>query len=185
MKSEKTIKDWNYVILRFSVEKECYQTLTCKRIGFYRNVLHGQILVENITWRGGGFWITWKIKEKIRLNQFVPCKFILWKIMLSYTDEDGKHERKWEYSLIIKSEDYLSILFLTKGGISEVELGAKNWRVSPRSGQPIEPGGSFPLHLGFLQRYTQYVKFTTPKIAIKIPSGHILVQIYKTEVVCW
>lgn len=45
---------------------------------------------------------------------------------------------------------YLSILFRMKGGMSVEVLGAKNWRVSPRRGKPIEPGGSFPLHLGFL-----------------------------------
>jgi len=35
--------------------------------------------------------------------------------------------------------------------MSEVLFGLKNWIVSPSKGKPMEPGGSFPLHLGFLQ----------------------------------
>lgn len=50
---------------------------------------------------------------------------------------------------ILSKSFYLFILFLIKGGISKEVLGLKNWTVSPRSGKPIEPGGSFPLHLGF------------------------------------
>lgn len=60
-----------------------------------------------------------------------------------------------QYPLIGKNgellEVYLSVLFLMNGGTSEEVLGEKNWRDSPRSGKPIEPGGSFPLHRGFLQ----------------------------------
>ena len=34
-------------------------------------------------------------------------------------------------------------------------LSLKNGMVPPMSGNPMEPGGSFPLHLGFLHLYTQ------------------------------
>lgn len=43
---------------------------------------------------------------------------------------------------------YLSILFLMKGGMLWNGWGAKNCKVSPIMGKPIEPGGSLPLHLG-------------------------------------
>lgn len=55
---------------------------------------------------------------------------------------------KW----LVIEEPYFFILSLTNGEISWEVFGAKNWRVSPRSGKPIEPGGSLPSHLGFLHR---------------------------------
>jgi hypothetical protein len=45
---------------------------------------------------------------------------------------------------------YCFILFLIKGGMSIDLLGTRKERVSPISGKPMEPGGNFPLHLGFL-----------------------------------
>ena len=45
---------------------------------------------------------------------------------------------------------YFFALFLTKGGMSSVLFAERKARVSPISGKPMEPGGNFPLHLGFL-----------------------------------
>ena len=45
---------------------------------------------------------------------------------------------------------YCFILFLIKGGMSIDLFETRKERVSPIRGKPIEPGGTFPLHLGFL-----------------------------------
>ena len=43
-------------------------------------------------------------------------------------------------------------------------LETKNWRVSPMRGRPMEPGGSLPLHFGFLHLYTQWVMIAASKL---------------------
>ena len=78
---------------------------------------------------------------------------LIYSILKLETRRRVQKEKKGRAQIISRTnyhKFHLSILSLMKGGISEEVLGVKNCKVSPSSGNPIEPGGSLPLHLGFL-----------------------------------
>lgn len=62
---------------------------------------------------------------------------------------------------------YFLTLFLMNGGMSLDLLGMKNWIVSPMNGNPMEPGGSFPildrfLHFSFQWKNAKTMRATMP-----------------------
>ncbi|KAB8096540.1 hypothetical protein EE612_025023 [Oryza sativa] len=52
--------------------------------------------------------------------------------------------------LVLNIGAYLASLCRMKGGMSKEASEEKNWNVSPTSGRPMEPGGSWPPQRGFL-----------------------------------
>lgn len=47
-----------------------------------------------------------------------------------------------------------------------------NSKVSPIIGNPMDPGGSLPLHFGFLQRYIEWQSFNTMSETTKVNSPY-------------